>query len=81
MSDLFELMKDDQLEVLTKQGYLNYLKAMSYGQVPSYIYDNEVIDELWSDVVTYCGSEVITRSIFSKFVSTIDLHLLLTVSY
>ena len=73
-------MKDDHSDVITKDGYHTYLTKLSNGLVPSYIYE-EIITDLWREVVMCCESDVITRKDFSKFISAIDLHLYMTVNY
>jgi hypothetical protein len=82
--DLFDLIDDDSDGIITKDKYLLFLKKISYGHVPLHILDEEVIEVIWKDgVLDSAGvpSPTLTRHNITSFLSSIDVHMYLTVQY
>ena len=67
---------------ISKEEYLDYLKRLTYGLVPPFLFD-EYIDDMWDSVCEKLegGEREITRKMFSNFITTIDMNLFMTIPF
>lgn len=82
IADFFKIIAVNNTGCISKEEYLDYLKRITYGLVPAFLYD-EYIDDMWESVCTKLtgGEREITRKMFSNFISTIDVNLFMTIPY
>mmetsp|Transcript_17712 Transcript_17712/g.33384 ORF Transcript_17712/g.33384 Transcript_17712/m.33384 type:complete len:522 (+) Transcript_17712:79-1644(+) len=81
-SYFFKIIAINNTGCISKEEYLSYLKRVTYGLVPAFLYD-EYIDDMWNNVCDKLvdGENEITRKMFSNFMSTIDINLFMTIPY
>lgn len=80
--DFFKIIAANNTGCISKEEYLDYLKRITYGLVPPFLYDL-YIDEMWNNVCSKLedGDREITRKMFSNFISAIDVDLFMTIPF
>lgn len=81
-SYFFKIIASNNTGSISKKEYLEFLRNVTYGIVPSFLYD-EIMDDLWDNVCTKLetGDDEITRKMFSRFISVVDMDLLMTIPF
>ena len=80
--DFFKIIAVNNTGCISKGEYLAYLKRITYGLIPPFLYD-AYIDDMWENVCSKLkdGEREITRKMFSDFISTIDVNLFMTIPF